>query len=324
MKKSFTFIDICAGVGGFRQAFDNVGGKCLTTCEIDKFCKATYLANFSENRWESDVTKIVPTSLPQFDVLCAGFPCQAFSLGGKQEGFNDSKGRGTIFFNIADIIEEKRPAIIFFENVKNLLTHDNNKTFQVIQKKLNDLNYFHHYFIINSQHFVPQRRERIYILCANKDIYSESVFHQYVEVIKKKYLDIKTQPLPKIIDILESDVDSKYTLSDKLWSFLQHHSQKHNIKGNGFGFGLIDPYKDINTRTLTARYYKDGSEILISQIDQNPRKLTPRECARIMGFPESFKQVSSNTQSYKQMGNSVVVPVVYMFAQVIQNMLNEN
>lgn len=313
--KNFTFIDICAGVGGFRHSFDSYGGECLMTCEIDKFCKKTYTDNYHDKHWENDVTKINPEQVEKFDILCAGFPCQAFSLGGKQQGFLDEKGRGTIFFNIADIITAKRPPLLFFENVKNLLTHDKKRTFKVIQEKLNSMNYYHHYFVMNAQHFVPQRRQRIFIVGADKTLFTQLEFNTLIQNIQADYEHQETLPLPRISDILEDNVDPKYTISDKLWNFLQAHANKHKNKGNGFGFGLVDPEVDINTRTLTARYYKDGSEILIKQKNKNPRKLTPREAARLMGFPDSFQQTSSSTQSYKQMGNSVVIPIVKMFAK---------
>lgn len=318
----FNFIDICAGVGGFRTVFDSLKGNCVMTCEIDKFCKKTYLDNFKESSWENDVTQINPSSISDFDILCAGFPCQAFSIGGHQQGFSDTKGRGTIFFNLVDIIKEKRPSILFFENVKHLLNHDKKRTFKVIQDELTKLGYHHHYFIINSKFFVPQRRERIYIIGLDKEKYNEEQFQNIIKNIDNDYLEQQKQT-PSINDILEINVSSKYTLSDKLWNFLQSHSLKHSNKGNGFGYGLIDPAIDLNTRTLTARYYKDGSEILIKQINKNPRKLTPRETARLMGFPETFKQTSSDTQSYKQMGNSVVVPVIHLIAKHLVALHNE-
>lgn len=314
------FIDLCAGIGGFRQAFDSYG-KCLVTCEIDKFAKNNYLANYYDGIWENDIKKIIPESLPNFDILCAGFPCQAFSLAGKQQGFADT--RGTIFFDIAQIINTKKPKVFVMENVKNLLSHDKGNTFKTIQKSLDDLNYYHHYFTLNAQYFVPQRRERIYIIGANKELFTEIEFKILIASIEASYELQKQKPLPKIKDILETNVDAKYTLSDKLWSFLQAHSKKHAAKGNGFGFGLIDPNKDITTRTLTARYYKDGSEILIKQEGKNPRKLTPRECARLMGFPETFNIAVSNTQAYKQFGNSVVVSIVQMISKEINDFLNK-
>lgn len=306
------FIDLCAGIGGFRQAFDNSGAECVLTCELDKFCKDTYSTNFFDKRWENDIKALDPHSVENFDILCAGFPCQAFSLGGKQEGFNDA--RGTIFFNIADMLHVKQPKLALFENVKNLRSHDKGRTFTVIKNKLDSLNYHHHTFLINAQYFVPQKRERIYIVCAKKDYLTTEQFNSLIKSLEDDYLKQQSLPLPKIKDILEKNVSSEYTLSDKLWSFLQSHAKKHELKGNGFGYGLVNPETMTTTRTLTARYYKDGSEILIQQDNQNPRRLTPRECARLMGFPESFQIVSSKTQAYKQFGNSVVIPVIQMFS----------
>ena len=306
------FIDLCAGIGGFRQAFDNTGSQCVLTCELDKFSKKTYNTNFNEKRWESDITKIDASSIEDFDILCAGFPCQAFSLGGKKEGFNDV--RGTIFFNIADIIEKKQPKMAIFENVKNLISHDKKRTFNTIKAKVTALGYYHHTFLINSQFFTPQKRERIYVVCVKQDFMSQDSFNILIENIENDYANQKNQPLPHIKDILENNVSNEYTLSDKLWNFLQAHTEKHKKKGNGFGYGLVDPETMSTTRTLTARYYKDGSEILIKQANSNPRRLTPRECARLMGFQDTFKLVCSKTQSYKQFGNSVVVPVIQMFA----------
>jgi DNA (cytosine-5)-methyltransferase 1 len=240
-------------------------------------------------------------------------------LAGKQKGFSDI--RGTIFFDIERILKEKRPEVFLLENVKNLKSHDKGNTFKVITEHLDNLNYWYSDFLINAEFFVPQKRERIYIIGLNKDNFSEQEFKIIIEQINNEYLKKKEAIKPKIKDILENNVDSKYTLSDKLWSFLQYHAQKHKSKGNGFGFGLIDPNNDITTRTITARYYKDGSEILIKQENKNPRKLTPRECARLMGYPESFNIVVSDTQAYKQFGNSVVVPVIEMFAKIITETL---
>lgn len=310
-----TFIDLCAGIGGFRIAFDQADAKCVLTCEIDKFCKNTYLQNFEENIFETDIKKIDEKNMPDFDILCAGFPCQAFSLAGKQRGFEDT--RGTIFFDIARIIKEKRPKAFLLENVKNLKSHDQGKTFSVIMATLDELNYWHKVFLVNAQHMVPQKRERIYIVGLDKNRFSEAQFLEMANKIEKDYNDIKAKAIPKFHTILDDSVDACYTLSDKLWSFLQQHAQKHAAKGNGFGYGLMNPNTDTTARTLTARYHKDGSEVLVAQSTGNPRKLTPRECARLMGFPEDFKIVASRTQSYKQFGNSVVVPVVKLFSKHI-------
>lgn len=318
--KNLKFIDLCAGIGGFRAAFEDTNTQCQLTCEIDKFCHTTYSNNFTDLYFEKDIKKIDEFSLEDFDILCAGFPCQAFSLAGKQAGFNDI--RGTIFFDIARILEKKRPASFILENVKNLKSHDKGNTFKVIQQKLDELNYWYADFLINAQYFVPQKRERIYIIGLSKDIFSYEEFSSLVEKIKNNYSILKQNQLPKFKYILEENVSDKYTLSDKLWTFLQSHASKHALKGNGFGFGLMNPEQDITARTLTARYYKDGSEILVMQKGKNPRRLTPRECARIMGYDDNFKIVVSDTQAYKQFGNSVVVPVVKLFANEIKLILN--
>lgn len=319
--KNFNFIDLCAGIGGFRQAFE-VDGHCNLTCEIDKFAVQSYSANYHEDNWSNDITKIVPEEMEQFQLLCAGFPCQAFSLAGKQEGFNDGKGRGNIFFNISRIANFNRPKVLFLENVKNLRSHDKGHTFKVICKELDDIGYYHKDFLFNAQYFVPQRRERVYIIALDKRQYSQEQFNTLVKEIEDKYEVQKQKPLPQFKDILEDNVPDKYTLSDKLWGFLQAHAEKHKSKGNGFGYGLMKA-GDITARTLTARYYKDGSEVLIEQNGKNPRKLTPREAARLMGYPDSFKIVVSDTQAYKQFGNSVVVPVIKMIGESVIKCLNQ-
>lgn len=315
------FIDLCAGIGGFRVGFEEFNNECILTCEIDKFCKQTYISNFTDKNFITDIKDLDEKTLQNFNILCAGFPCQAFSLAGKQKGFSDV--RGTIFFDIERILNYKRPEIFLLENVKNLRSHDKGNTFKVIKKHLEDLNYWHETFLINAENFVPQKRERIYIIGLNKEIFTELEFKNIKEKIKQAYELQKINNKPKIKDILEEVVPDKYTLSDKLWSFLQAHSEKHKKKGNGFGFGLIDPDKDITTRTITARYYKDGSEILIKQKNKNPRKLTPRECARLMGYPDNYEITVSDTQAYKQFGNSVVVPIVKMFANILTEELNK-
>lgn len=309
---SNNFIDLCAGIGGFHQSLKKYGD-CLLTADIDKFCKTSYLGNYSTAKWVDDVKSIVPNKVDNFDILAAGFPCQAFSLAGKQLGFDDA--RGTIFFDIAKIVKEKKPKVIFLENVKNLLSHDKGNTFKVICNTLFELGYHVHYFLINSQYFVPQRRERIYFVCIRNDIISKDEFKVIVDTINHKYELAKQNEPIRISSILEKNVDEKYTISNKLWDFLREHAKKHEKKGNGFGYGLVDPTKDINTRTITARYYKDGSEILIKQEGKNPRKLTPKECSRLMGFPDDYKILVSDTQAYKQFGNSVVVPVVKMIVE---------
>lgn len=314
--KEVKFIDLCAGIGGFRLAFEAQKSQCVLTCEIDKFAKETYLKNFKDNHFESDIKKINEKIMPDFDILCAGFPCQAFSLAGKQQGFADT--RGTIFFDIERILKYKNPPLFLLENVKNLKSHDKGNTFKVIQNKLDELNYWHETFIIDASYFVPQRRERVYIIGLDKKLFTEDEFKVVKNNILKEYHEKQQNTKPNFWDILENEDIAQYTLSDKLWEFLQQHSDKHAKKGNGFGYGLMKK-KNITSRTLTARYYKDGSEILIEQENKNPRRLTPRECARLMGYPETFKIVVSKTQAYKQFGNSVVVPVVEMFARNLVN-----
>lgn len=314
--KEVKFIDLCAGIGGFRLAFEAHKTQCVLTCEIDKFAKETYINNFEDNIFESDIKKINETTMPDFDVLCAGFPCQAFSLAGKQQGFNDT--RGTIFFDIERILKHKNPPLFLLENVKNLKSHDKGNTFKVIQKKLEELNYWYETFLIDASYFVPQKRERIYIIGLDKKLFTKEEFEQVKNNIQTEYQEKQKISKPNFWDILENTDTNEYTLSDKLWSFLQQHSAKHAKKGNGFGYGLMKKENTIS-RTLTARYYKDGSEILIEQENKNPRRLSPRECARLMGYPETFKIVVSKTQAYKQFGNSVVVPVVEMLARNLIN-----
>lgn len=317
--KNIKFIDLCAGIGGFRLAFEKEGAQCNLSCEIDKYAQQTYLANFKENTFEKDITKINEKKIDDFDILCAGFPCQAFSLAGKQRGFEDT--RGTIFFDIARILKEKIPAMFLLENVKNLKNHAKGNTFKVICKTLDDLNYWHETITVNAKYYVPQKRERIYIIGLKKESNSKEDFKLLIKKIKKSYEDQQQLTLPEFKSILEQNNES-YTLSDKLWSFLQQHAKKHAAKGNGFGFGLMTS-EDNTSRTLTARYHKDGSEVLVEQLNKNPRKLSPRECARLMGFPDNFNIVVSKTQSYKQFGNSVVVPVISLFAHHMVNYLKE-
>ncbi|MCP3029641.1 DNA (cytosine-5-)-methyltransferase [Halobacillus sp. A5] len=315
---SFTFIDLFAGIGGMRIAFEAAGGRCVFTSEIDKFCKKTYFGNFGEVP-EGDIAKVKESDIPDHDILVAGFPCQPFSIAGvskkrslgKEDGFLD-KTQGTLFFDIARIIKEKKPKAFLLENVKNLRSHDKGKTFQIICKTLEELGYKVNSRILDGHHFVPQHRERIFIVGILEDIQAED--------------PLESLPLPepnhKVRDILEKEVDDKYTLSDKLWDYLQSYAKKHREKGNGFGFGKVN--LDGITRTLSARYYKDGSEILIPQKGKNPRRLTPKECARLQGFPETFEIPVSDTQAYKQFGNSVTVPLVTAIAEQLVNNLHFN
>lgn len=315
----FTFIDLFAGIGGMRIAFEANGGKCKFSSEWDKYCQTTYFANFGEFP-KGDITQVEEAYIPDHDILVAGFPCQPFSLAGvskknsmgRETGFLD-KTQGTLFFDVARIIRAKRPKAILLENVKNLKGHDKGKTWEVIQKTLDELDYEIYYEIVDGQDFVPQHRERIFIVGFDKKRYKGNIPFAF----KLNKPNIK----PQLKDILLDDIDKKYTLSDGLWQYLQEYARKHKEKGNGFGYGLPD--RDGIARTLSARYYKDGSEILISQEDCNPRKLTPRECARLQGYDDEFKIVVSDTQAYKQFGNSVVVPLVKEIARNIVETLTE-
>lgn len=308
-----TFIDLFAGIGGLRTAFENAGGICVFSSEWDRFCQVTYEANFGEKP-VGDITKVAVDDIPDHDILVAGFPCQPFSIAGVSKknslgmshGFEDTT-QGTLFFDVARILKAKRPAAFLLENVKNLRSHDKGNTFRVIERTLRELGYHLFIEVLDAKYYVPQHRERIFLVGFRQDLYPDIHF-EFPEPDKEG---------PAIADILDEEVDPKYTLSDKLWRYLQEYKARHQAKGNGFGFGLIDPQKDRTTRTLSARYYKDGSEILIKQDGQNPRRLTPRECARLMGFGENFEIPVSDTQAYRQFGNTVVVPLVAEIAQRI-------
>lgn len=315
----FKFIDLFAGIGGIRLAYQNLGGKSVFTSEIDHFAQKTYEANFGEVPF-GDITKINERNIPDHDLLLAGFPCQPFSIAGvskkaslgREHGFKDET-QGTLFFDIARILESKRPKAFMLENVKNLVSHDKGKTFKVISGILADLGYKTFYKILDGRYYVPQHRERIIIVGFNDHYYSKKVSFTFPAQKENDQI---------IRSILEKNPDNKYTLSDKLWNYLQEYAIKHKAKGNGFGYGMTD-LKGI-ARTLSARYYKDGSEILIPQKGKNPRRLTPRECARLMGFPDSFIIPVSDNKAYKQFGNSVIVPLIKAVAeQVIKVMLNE-
>ncbi|MBR0457293.1 MAG: DNA (cytosine-5-)-methyltransferase [Firmicutes bacterium] len=315
--EGFSFIDLFAGIGGMRIAFENAGGHCVYSNEWNKYSQQTYFANFGEQP-EGDITKVDAKDIPDHDILVAGFPCQPFSIAGvskKQSlgmatGFED-KTQGTLFFDICRILQEKRPRAFLLENVKNLKSHDKGRTFKVITEALEELDYEVFHAVLDGQSFVPQHRERILIVGFDRKRYGSDVDFAF---------DIKSDGKDhKVREILEKDVDNKYTLSDKLWTYLQNYAAKHKAAGNGFGYGIADP--EGVSRTLSARYYKDGSEILISQEGKNPRRLTPRECARLQGFPDTFKIVVSDTQAYKQFGNSVVVPLMENVAMLIVDKL---
>jgi len=330
----FRFIDLFAGIGGIRTAFEKQGGRCVFTSEWDPYAKQTYRANFHDGDghvFADDITQVHEDDVPDHDVLLAGFPCQPFSIAGvskknslgRAHGFADLT-QGTLFFDVARIIDRKRPRAFMLENVKNLVSHDKGRTFDTIIKVLREeLGYHVHFKVINGKHFGPQHRERIIIVGFREDVpfswddlelpelaaapKMDSVLHRQdgSEVEASPYVGGEKG---KVLD--------KYTLSDKLWEYLQNYAAKHREKGNGFGFGLVN--NESTCRTLSARYYKDGSEILISQgAKKNPRRLTPRECARLMGFDDNLRIPVSDTRAYKQFGNSVVVPVIGEVARIM-------
>ena len=309
----YTFIDLFAGIGGMRIAYERAGGHCVYSNEWNRYSQKTYFANFGEYP-DGDITKVNAADIPNHDILVAGFPCQPFSIAGvskkqslgRATGFED-KTQGTLFFDVCRILKEKRPKAFMLENVKNLCSHDKGRTFKVIQESLEELNYKIFFRILDGKSYVPQHRERIVIVGFDQERYGKNVTFEFNLPLSEK--------TPVIRDILESDVSDKYTLSDKLWVYLQNYSAKHKAAGNGFGYGIA-PLDGVS-RTISARYYKDGSEILIAQNGKNPRKLTPRECARLQGFPDSFKIPVSDTQAYKQFGNSVVVPLMSEVAKLV-------
>ena len=305
---SFTFIDLFAGMGGFRLAMQAQGGKCIFSSEWNRYAQKTYMANFGDMPF-GDITKEETKSyIPEhFDVLCAGFPCQPFSIAGvskknslgRETGFKD-KTQGTLFFDVADIISRHRPKAFFLENVKNLVSHDKGRTFKVITETLEELDYSIHYKVLDGKSYVPQHRERIMIVGYDRKVYGGKEQFEFPKL---------GEPVNCIGDILEKDIPAKYTLSDKLWLYLQNYAQKHKEKGNGF----------------SARYYKDGSEILIPQGEGlNPRRLTPRECARLMGYPDEYIiNAVSEVQAYRQCGNSVIVPLITAVSEQLVNTMKK-
>lgn len=329
--EAFTFIDLFAGIGGMRAGFESAGGRCVFTSEWNPWAKKTYLANFhaDEEEFIGDIVPVRTDDVPDHDVLLAGFPCQPFSIAGvskknalgRPHGF-ECTTQGTLFFDVARIIAAKRPKAFLLENVKNLVSHNGGHTFKVICATLRDeLGYHVQTRIVDGAHFVPQHRERILIA-------------GFREPVGFTFDSLRLPDRgPKLRSILHPEdgseaaeepytigpkaaVHPKYTLSDKLWAYLQAYAEKHRKAGNGFGFGLVNA--ESVARTLSARYYKDGSEILVSRgRGKNPRRLTPRECARLMGYPDSFRIPVSDTQAYKQFGNSVVVPVIAAVAEVM-------
>lgn len=335
----FKFIDLFAGIGGIRTAFERVGGQCVFTSEWDSYSQKTYVQNFNgHHMMAGDITQVIASEIPDHDVLLAGFPCQPFSIAGvskktslgREHGFKDAT-QGTLFFDVARIIEAKQPRAFLLENVKNLISHDKGRTFDVIKHTLSEeLGYHIHYRVIDGAHFTPQHRERIIIVG-----FRESVAFDFdaLPLPLKNARKLKeilhktdgTEPVlawdeDRFFNPAEQQVQTKYTLTDNLWRYLQNYAEKHRAKGNGFGFGLVNG--ESVTRTLSARYHKDGSEILIYQgEDKNPRRLTPRECARLMGFPDAFRIPVSDTRAYRQFGNSVVVDVMAHVAKLMQPIL---
>jgi DNA (cytosine-5)-methyltransferase 1 len=329
---AFRFVDLFAGIGGIRLGLEQVGGQCVYSVEIDRHAQATYAANFGPVE-QSDVYAVDPTDIPAYDVLAAGFPCQPFSIAGVSKkaslglahGFDDEKS-GNLFFEIARIAEATKPPVLFLENVKNLRSHDRGRTFRVILDELERLDYEVSHDIVDAAPWVPQHRERTFIIALRRDVFAGQRF---------VFPPLPATRRPVLRDILEPWVERRYVLSAHLWTYLQGYAEKHRAAGNGFGYGLVGG--DDIARTLSARYYKDGSEILIDTAAAVPRRLTPVECARLMGYPdprrvtpgespppnahESFLIPVSDTQAYKQFGNSVVVPVIRHLATALVSQL---
>jgi DNA (cytosine-5)-methyltransferase 1 len=335
--RQFTYIDLFAGIGGFRKAFDSIGGKCVFTSEWDKASRMTYQANYDcDHPVEGDIREFTKDAenlsrIPAHDVLLAGFPCQPFSLAGvskknslgREHGFKCDT-QGTLFFDLAQIIEHHNPKVFLLENVKNLVSHDKGNTFKVIKRTLEEeLGYTIHCRVIDGQSWVPQHRERIIIVGFKKENdfnFNDLVFPDRIEKPRLGSILHTEAEMDELPYFINGKVNEKYTLTANLWKYLQDYAAKHKAAGNGFGFGLVGP--EDTTRTLSARYYKDGSEILLKQEGDRPRRLTPRECARLMGFDNpgesNFQIPVSDTQSYRQFGNSVIVPMVKAVADLMK------
>ncbi|PVB59852.1 DNA (cytosine-5-)-methyltransferase [Labrenzia sp. 011] len=332
----FTFIDLFAGIGGLRLGFEAIGGQCVFTCERDKYSQQTYKANFpgDDHDITGDINDVELGEIPQHDVLLAGFPCQPFSIAGvsKKNALGRKHGfacdaQGTLFFRLAEIIRHHRPKAFLLENVKNLVSHDKGKTFHVIREVLEEeLGYHIDWRVIDAKSWVPQHRERIFIAGFREDCgfsFEDMVVPDPVRGPKLEAIlhpeDGQEAPEPPYTGGNIGTVSEKYTLTPKLWQYLQDYAAKHKAKGNGFGFGLVGP--EDTARTLSARYFKDGSEILVRQDGNRPRRLTPRECARLMGFETEERHFAipvSDTQAYRQFGNAVVVQVVEAVARHMQ------
>ena len=319
--QGFTFVDLFAGIGGFHRAFGSLGGRCVLACDINKYSRQTYTANYGIEPF-GDITTIGKNELPDHDVLCGGFPCQPFSLAGVSKknsmgvphGFQDPK-QGNMFFEIIRLVNLRRPKMMFLENVKNLKSHDRGNTWRVIRNTLVENNYNVFLKVVDAKHYVPQHRERMFIICLDANIYPGEQF---------VFPDYPHKRAVELAAILDPNPDPKYVLSDNMWAYLQKHKENSRAKGSGFGFGLVDPATTEYTRTMSARYYKDGSEILIRRNEGNPRRLTPREAARLFGYPESFTIPVSDAQAYRQFGNSVVVPAVQSVAAEMIKLFTKN
>ena len=309
----FTFIDLFAGIGGFRLAMQAYGGKCVFSSEWDAAAQDTYYRNYGEYPYGDITQESTKAAIPQnFDVLCAGFPCQPYSLSGvsarvslnKQHGFAD-KTQGTLFFDIIQIVKTHHPKVLFLENVRNLVNHDEGRTFRIIKETIEHEGYSFNYQVIDASPLVPQKRLRCYMVCVR-------------DGGKFEFPKISGKPLP-LRSILETNVSEQFTISDNLWAGHQRRTSKNLARGTGFT--AFTANLDEPSHTLVARYYKDGKECLIPQEGKNPRLLTPRECARLQGFPEEFILPTSRSVAYKQMGNSVAVPVLCRIAECIDEQI---
>jgi DNA (cytosine-5)-methyltransferase 1 len=314
----FTFIDLFAGIGGFRIGLEAVGGKCIFSCERDRFCVKTYEAWFGDTP-AGDIREVDAGNIPQCDVLCGGFPCPSFSKAGvsqrkgagRQHGFKDPNV-GDLFFEVMRLVNKVEPPVVFLENVSDLVRHNQGRTFQIIKQEFLEVagyNVFHK--LINAKHYVPQSRERIFIVSLSRKVFGDIQF----------LFPEEPQVNPKLSDILEDSVDQKFTLTKRQWDYQQNRKQRNKELGKGFGYRLASP--DGISSTLPARYYKDGSDILVKQGTANPRKLTPKECARLMGFPDRLPIVVSNTQAYKQFGNAVVPTIISAIGANIVHLLSK-